>query len=178
MENKVTLIRKQPTPFEVNYPLTLPNGQLTHFDWTGTKGKIISKRDVPVEVFQWLKDSTTTFKDGCLIVDETKEETELDEDTKYLVETVQEEQATIKESIKTRDEVETMLTKGNQNVLKKALNDLTKDLEDEEQIKEVKNYIYRTAIDIGVDSNAKRKVICDWYGTDVENCGFIFDEEK
>ncbi|MBZ9693188.1 hypothetical protein [Clostridium sp. M14] len=177
MENKITLVRKQPTPFEVNYPLSLPNGQLTHFDWTGTKGNIVSKRDVPVEVFQWLKDSTTTFKDGCLIVDDNIEQ-ELDGDSQYLIDSVKDEQSEIKKAIKTKTEIEQMLTTGNQNVLKKALNDLTKDVEDEEQIKEIKNYIYRTAIDIGVDSNAKRKVICDWYGTDVENCGFIFDEEK
>ncbi|MBY6838835.1 hypothetical protein [Clostridium botulinum] len=177
MENKITLVRKQPTPFEVNYPLSLPNGQLTHFDWTGTKGNIVSKRDVPVEVFQWLKDSTTTFKDGCLIVDDNIEQ-ELDGDSQYLINSVKDEQSEIKKAIKTRVEIEEMLSTGNQNVLKKALNDLTKDVEDEEQIKEIKNYIYRTAIDIGVDSNAKRKVICDWYGTDVENCGFIFDEEK
>lgn len=177
MENKITLVRKQPTPFEVNYPLSLPNGQLTHFDWTGTKGNIVSKRDVPVEVFQWLKDSTTTFKDGCLIVDDNIEK-ELDGDSQYLIDSVKDEQSKIKKAIKTKAEIEQMLTTGNQNVLKKTLNDLTKDVEDEEQIKEIKNYIYRTSIDIGVDSNAKRKVICDWYGTDVENCGFIFDEEK
>lgn len=177
MENKITLVRKQPTPFEVNYPLSLPNGQLTHFDWIGTKGNIVSKRNVPVEVFQWLKDSTTTFKDGCLIVDDNIEK-ELDGDSQYLIDSVKDEQSKIKKAIKTRVEIEEMLSTGNQNVLKKALNDLTKDVEDEEQIKEIKNYIYRTAIDIGVDSNAKRKVICDWYGTDVENCGFIFDEEK
>lgn len=176
-KNTVTLIRKQADPFEVNYPFTLPDGKLTHFDWVGTKGSIISKRDIPVEVFQWLKDSTTTFINGHLIVEE-KDNEDLEEDVRYLVEDVEEKQLEIKDAIKTKDEIQTMLTTGNQNVLKKALNDLIKDITDEDQIKEVKSYIYRTAIDIGIDSSAKRKVICEWYGlSNVENCGYIFDEE-
>ena len=78
----------------------------------------------------------------------------------------------------TRDEVKEILTTGNQFVLKKELDNLVKDITDDEQIKEVKSYIYKTAIDIGVDSNAKRKVICEWYGlSDVENCSWVFDEE-
>jgi hypothetical protein len=176
-KNTVTLIRKQADPFEVNYPFALPEGKLTHFDWTGTKNGIISKRDVPVEVFQWLKDFTTTFTNGHLIVEE-KDNEELEEDVKYLVEDVEEKQSEIKGAIKTREEIEKMLTTGNQLVLKKELDKLVKDITDEDQVKEVKSYIYRTAIDIGVDSNAKRKVICEWYGlSNVENCGWIFDEE-
>lgn len=176
-KNTVTLVRKQADTFEVNYPFALPDGKLTHFDWTGTKGNIISKRDVPVEVFQWLKDSTTTFTSGQLLV-EDKDNQDLEEDVEYLVEDVREKQAEIKEAIKTKDEIEKMLKDGNQNVLKKALNDLVKDISDEDQLKEVKSYIYRTAIDIGIDSSAKRKVICEWYGySNVENCGYIFDEE-
>jgi hypothetical protein len=176
-KNTVTLVRKQADPFEVNYPFALPEGKLTHFDWVGTKGNIISKRDVPIEVFQWLKDSTTTFINGHLIVEE-KDNEDLEEDAKYLVEDVEEKQAEIKDAIKTRDEIEKMLSTGNQLVLKKALDALVKDITEDEQIKEVKSYIYRTAIDIGVDSSAKRKVICEWYGySNVENCGYIFDEE-
>ena len=176
-KNTVTLIRKQADPFEVNYPLVLPDGKLTHYDWAGTKNGIVSKRDVPVEVFQWLKDSTSTFTNGHLMVEE-KDNEELEEDVKYLVEDVEEKQAEIKGAIKTRDEVGKILTTGNQLVLKKELDKLVKDITDEEQIKEVKSYIYRTAIDIGIDSNAKRKVICEWYGlSNVENCGYIFDEE-
>lgn len=176
-KNTVTLIRKQADPFEVNYPFALPDGKLTHYDWTGTKNNILSKRDVPVEVFQWLKDSTTTFTNGHLIVEE-KDNEELEEDVKYLVEDVEEKQSEIKGAIKTRDEVKEILTTGNQFVLKKELDNLVKDITDDEQIKEVKSYIYKTAIDIGVDSNAKRKVICEWYGlSDVENCSWVFDEE-
>lgn len=176
-KNTVTLIRKQADPFEVNYPFALPDGKLTHYDWVGTKNGIVSKRDVPVEVFQWLKDSTTTFTNAHLIVEE-KDNEELEEDVKYLVEDVEEKQLEIKNAIKTRAEVEKMLTTGNQLVLKKELDKLVKDITDEDQVKEVKSYIYRTAIDIGIDSSAKRKVVCEWYGiSNVENCGFIFDEE-
>ena len=176
-KNTITLIRKQSTPFEVNYPYALADNKLTHFDWTGTRGNLISKRDVPIEVFQWLKDSTTTFINGHLLVD-GDENKELEEDIKYLVEDIEENQVNIKEAIKTKDEIQEILATGNQHVLKKALNDLIKDIEDSEQIKEVKSYIYRTAIDIGIDSTNKRKVICEWYGlSDYENCGQIFDEE-
>lgn len=176
-KNTITLIRKQADSFEVNYPFALPDGKLTHYDWVGTKNGIVSKRDVPIEVFQWLKDSTSTFTNGHLIVEE-KDNEELEEDVKYLIEDVEQKQEEIKGAIKTREEIEKILTTGNQHVLKKELDNLVKDITDEDQVKEVKSYIYRTAIDIGVDSNAKRKVICEWYGlSNVENCGFIFDEE-
>ena len=178
MKIEITLIRKQDTPFTVNYPFQLPDGRLTRFDWSGTKGKVQNERNVPVEVYEWLRDYTTTFTEGELIVKTLDEkDTELSEDVKYLVEDMNSQQEDISQSIMTREEIEEMLTKGNQNVLKGKLNKLLEGL-DEEQIKNVKGYIYRTAIDIGVDSNAKRKVICDWYGCNVEDCGFVFDKEE
>jgi hypothetical protein len=72
MENKtVTLIRKQATPFTVTYPSQLPDGRVNAtFSWLGTKGKTVSKKPVPVEVFRWLNDQTTTIKDGHLILEE------------------------------------------------------------------------------------------------------------
>ena len=174
MSNKITLIRKQAEPFSVNYPFQLTEGGQPHFDWQGSKGSVLSKREVPIEVFEWLRDYTNTFKSGMLIVDENEDKTE---EVLETIETTKIEQENINKAILTRSEIEQMLTSGNQNVLKKKLNELVEDL-DEYQAQEIKGYIYREAIDIGVDSMAKRKDICDWYGTNVEDCGYIFDKEE
>ena len=60
--------------------------------------------------------------------------------------------------------------------MKKALNDLVKDISEEDTVKEVKNYVYKTAIELGVDSSAKRKVICDWIGYNYEDVADNFDK--
>lgn len=172
MENKtITLIRKQATPFTVNYPYQLNNGGVNpKFVWQGTKGKKMSEKDVPIEVFDWLKDYTSTFTSGMLVVKETT-----DEELKELREMVKDLDV-IEKAILTEEEIKKILNNGNQNVLKKALNDLIKDLTDEQQITEVKNYFYRTAIELGVDSSAKRKVICDWMGYIYEDVEANFDK--
>lgn len=176
MKREITLIRKQSESFSVNYPYQLPNGGITRFDWSGTKGNILCERNVPIEVYQWLKESTTTFLEGELIVKEIGENEEVSEEVEYLVNDMTVEQEDIKKSILTREEIKEMLTKGNHLTLKKSLNGLLDNLT-EEQIRNVKGYVYRTAIDIGVDSNAKRKVLCDWYGSNFEDVGSVFDEE-
>lgn len=172
MENKtITLIRKQATPFTVNYPYQLNNGGVNpKFVWQGTKGSKLSEKDVPIEVFDWLKDYTSTFTSGMLIVKETN-----DEELKELREMVKDVDI-IEKAILTEEEIKDILGTGNQNVLKKALNDLIKDLTDTQQITEVKNYFYRTAIELGVDSSAKRKVICDWMGYIYEDVEANFDK--
>lgn len=173
-EKTITLIRKQPTPFTVNYPYQLNNGGINpKFVWQGTKGSILNEKKVPVEVFEWLRDYTGTFKTGMLIV---KEEDINDQDIEEIVQTLDDEKD-ISKAIKTEEEVKEMLSKGNQLVLKKELDKLIEGVEDEQKIKEIKNYIYKTAIEIGVDSSAKRKVIVDWVGDlNYEDVESLFDK--
>lgn len=172
-DKKITLIRKHSYPFKVNYPFPLNNGGINPtFVWQGTKGGRPSEVDVPVEVFNWLRNETTTFKEGSLIIKKTIE----DEEIKDLIEQVPENEE-IENSILTMEEIKKMLSEGNQNVLKGKLNKLVENL-DEIQKKAVKDYIYRTTIEIGVDSSAKRKVICDWYGVEYEKVKDLFESEE
>jgi hypothetical protein len=173
-DKKIILMRKQSYPFTVNYPFPLNNGAVnSKFVWQGTKGSRISELGVPIEVFDWLRDETTTFTEGMLLV---KEVTEDDEELKELVNQVPESKE-IENSILTMDEIKEMISTGNQNVLKGKLNKLVENL-DEIQTKAVKDYIYRTTIEVGVDSSAKRKVICDWYGVEYEKVKDLFESEE
>lgn len=173
-DKKIILMRKQNYPFTVNYPFPLNNGAINpKFVWQGTKGNRINELPVPIDVFNWLKDETTTFTEGMLVVKEMVEE---DEELKELVDQVPESKE-IEKSILTMDEIKTMLSEGNQNSLKGKLNKLVENL-DEIQTKSVKDYIYRSTIEIGVDSSAKRKVICDWYGVEYEKVKDLFENEE
>jgi len=172
MENKmITLIRKQASPFTVNYPYQLNNGGVNpQIIFQGTANGRLSEKQVPVEVFNWLKAYTSTFQSGMLVIKEST-----DEEVQELVESIPNAKE-MNKVILTIDEIKPMIGTGNQNVLKKALNDLVKDISDENTVKEVKSYIYKTAIELGVDSSAKRKVICDWIGYNYEDVADNFDK--
>lgn len=166
-EKEVILIRKQNTPFVVNFPI---DGRIKKYEWRGTKGKLYDEKAIPFEVYEWLALYTTTFQDGCLIIKETD-----DKEIKEIKENI-ENIAQIEKAIITQSEVEQMLNNGNHLVLKKALNELIKDLSDD-VANNVKQYIVNVASDLGVDSSAKRKVLAEWAGLDYENADLIFDKE-
>ena len=159
----ITLIRKKATPFKVNYPYQIGSSPITPtYRFAGTKGNVLNKLKVPYAVYEWLRDYTTTFTDGELFVEET-------EDTKEYVQDVA-ENIVLEKAMPTENEIKAMISKGNQQVFKKSLNELTKDL-DEEQTKEIKRYVYRECINIGIDSNSKIKVLCDW-------AGYVYEDVK
>ncbi len=159
----ITLIRKKVTPFKVNYPYQIGSSPITPtYRFAGTKGNVLNKLKVPYAVYEWLRDYTTTFTDGELFVEET-------EDTKEYVQDVT-ENIVLEKAMPTENEIKAMISKGNQQVFKKSLNELTKDL-DEEQTKEIKRYVYRECINIGIDSNSKIKVLCDW-------AGYVYEDVK
>lgn len=159
----ITLIRKKATPFKVNYPYQIGSSPITPtYRFAGTKGNVLNKLKVPYAVYEWLRDYTTTFTDGELFVEET-------EDTKEYVQDVT-ENIVLEKAMPTENEIKAMISKGNQQVFKKSLNELTKDL-DEEQANEIKKYIYRECVNIGIDSNAKIKVLCDW-------AGYVYEDVK
>ncbi|KOA94869.1 hypothetical protein ADU76_02395 (plasmid) [Clostridium botulinum] len=164
-DKKVILIRKQGTPFIVNYP---HDGTTTTYTWQGTKGTVLNERPVPFDVFDYLQNETVVFQTGALIIKETQ-----DEDIKLVKENIPEiEQA--ESSIMTRKEVIDLFTIGNHLVLKKALNELTEG-KSEIIAEDVKKYIVSVAVDEGIDSSAKRKVICEWAGLEYENSDLFFD---
>jgi hypothetical protein len=169
MEDKqVILQRKQSTPFTVYYPYGM-NGMHQEIVWMGTTGKHINERPVSMEVFLWLKEKTTTFQSGALVIKPTE-----DEDINYEKENIEDiEQA--EQSALTKEEIQKILETGNQNVLKKALTEMTKD-KNENLAREIKRQVMLVASEIGIDSSAKRKVICDWVGLDFENSDLLFDK--
>lgn len=174
---KVTLIRKQATKFDVFYPFQLPDGRPNaKYTWLGTKGKSISKKEVPVEVYRWLQENTSTIRDGHLILDEIDENVE-DDELMEIRETSEETIAIMNNAIKTEDELKDILNTGNHLTFKKSLNELIENIEDEEQKKEIKTYVYKTYMEMGIESTGKIKVLCDWYGSNYEDCKDLFDIE-
>jgi hypothetical protein len=167
-EKEVTLQRKQSTPFIVNYPYGEGN-KTKQYTWSGTLGKAINERPVPYEVFEWLKNYTSTFVDGSLIIKETS-----DEEVKYVKESIPDIDK-IEDSIMTREEVVKMFETGNHLVLKKTLKELVKD-KPESFVSRITKYICGIASEIGIDSSAKRKVLCEFAGIDFEKSELIFDK--
>lgn len=169
MEDKqVILQRKQSTQFIVNYPYG-QDGKIKEYIWGGTVGKSINERPVPYEVFEWLKNSTTTFQDGSLVIKATD-----DEDIVYAKESIENIEE-VEKAVMTKEEVITMLEKGNHLTLKKSLKELVEG-KPESFVSHIVRYVCGIASDIGVDSSAKRKILSEWAGIDFEKSELIFDK--
>lgn len=169
---KVILMRKKPTNYKIVCPFKV-EGCGSIIDFVGAKSGKVFEKEIPYEIYEWLRDETNAIKNGELII---KEKPEDDEYTSNVYDGV-EMQSDIKNSILTKEEVEELISKGNHLQLKGKLNKLIEGIEDETKITSIKEYIYKTAVEIGMDSTSKIKVLCDWYGSDYENCGYIFDKE-
>lgn len=165
-EKEVTLVRKQNTPFTVNYPI---DGRIKTYVWSGTKGKILNKKTVPFEVYDWLAQYTTTFSEGRLIIDESE-----DEEVNEIKENIPDINK-IEKAIYTKEEIEKILTTGNHLVLKKELDKLVEDLP-EDLIDGQKRYVLNIASEIGIDSSAKRKVLADWADINFEASDLVLDK--
>lgn len=174
MENenrKITLIRKKPTSFVVNPPIQI-NGVYPKYQWNGTKGAVISKKEVPYEVYEWLRDNCpATFTDGELFVEEIPEDLK-----EYTPSDEIEREKKLMKVMPTEKVLVDLLSKGNHLSFKKELTSLEKDL-DEDQINELKKYVYKTYVSIGIDSNAKIKALCTWAGYNYEDVKDIFENE-
>lgn len=166
-EKEVVLIRKQSTPFTVNFPI---DGRIKKYKWLGTKGKVLDKKAVPFEVYNWLAMYTTTLEEGCLIVEDTYDEEVIE--IKENIDNIE----NIEKAVLTKEEIETILTTGNHLVLKKELDNLIQGLSPE-MIQNQKRYVVNIASELGIDSSAKRKVIAEWAGLNYENSDLIFDKE-
>lgn len=166
MEDKqIILINKRPHDFTVNYPYG--ERGIKEYKFMGAKGARVYERPVPIEVVDWLMANSNTFELGYLIIKPSEE----DEDVKYMRENIENIEL-IESSVLLKDDIVAMLEKGNQNVLKKALNELIKD-KPEELIKNIKDQITKVASEVGVDSSAKRKVLCVFLDKDFEMVGDV-----
>ena len=81
----------------------------------------------------------------------------------------------VEKSVLLKEDIVKMLKEGNQAALKKKLNELVKG-KSEDLIRSIKDQIVKTATEVGVDSSAKRKVICEFAGLDYEMVGDVLFE--
>lgn len=168
-KEKVVLQRKQPREYVVNFPR---DGSVVSYQWLGTRGDLISEREVPREVYEWLFSQTDCLKNGDLIVKETEYEDEDIKINRQFIEDIED----IEQTTLTRKEIIEILTTGNQNVLKGKLKKLT-DGKSEIAISNIQREVRMIASEVGIDSSAKRKVICQWLGLDYEMYGdTLFDK--
>lgn len=164
-EKEVTLTRKKTTPFTVNYPI---DGRIKKYIWLGTKGSLKNKKNVPFEVFEWLSMYTSTLIEGDLILEKSD-----DIEVNHIRENI-EGIDKIEDIILTKDEIIEIFKTGNHLSLKSKLKTLT-DGRTDSIAKNQKRYIVGIAKEIGIDSNSKRKVLCEWAGIDYENSDLLFD---
>lgn len=171
MEDKnVILQNKRPTDFVVNYPYGERGNK--EYKFMGSKGSRIYERAVPMEVVEWLSQNTKTFELGYLIIKPDEE----DEDVKYLRENIEDVEI-VEESVLLKEDVEKMIKTGNHNSLKKSLNELIKD-KPEHLVKNIKDQVVKLSTEIGIDSSAKRKVVCEFADLDYEMVGDVLFETQ
>lgn len=166
-EKNVVLIRKQNRPFTVNFPI---DGRIKKYKWLGTRGKVLDKKPIPFEVYDWLVNYTTTFQEGDLIIENNN-----DPEVKELKENIEDVEI-VEKAILTKSEIEKILTTGNHLILKKELEKMINGLSDK-MIENQKRNVISVATEIGIDSSSKRKVISDWAGFNYETSDLMFDKE-
>lgn len=171
MEDKnIVLQNKRPSDFVVNYPYGDRGNK--EYKFMGSKGSRVYERAIPMEVVEWLSQNTSTFELGYLMIKPVEE----DEDVSYLRDNIDDLEA-VEKSVLSKEEVEKMVKTGNHNSLKKTLNELIKD-KPEHLVKNIKDQIVKLSTEIGVDSSAKRKVICEFVGLDFEMVGDVLFETE
>ena len=141
---KVTLLRHRGTEYVVNY-------ENKKYVWPPSKGNIISKRDVPMDVYEWLTSSTTAFRFGELVLDKTNEN--IDELKEHIYEVEDYEANSI-----SKDEIKKIL-EGNFKKMESELNKIKLD--------STKRFVLDVAKEIKIESAAKQRFIKEWLGTEL-----------
>lgn len=141
---KVTLLRHRGTEYVVNY-------ENKKYVWPPSKGNIISKRDVPMDVYEWLTSYTTAFRFGELVLDKTNEN--IDELKEHIYEIEDYEANSI-----SKDEIKKIL-EGNFKKMESGLNKIKLD--------STKRFVLDVAKEIKIESAAKQRFIKEWLGTEL-----------
>lgn len=139
---KVTLVRQKPGQYTVNY-------ENKRYVWAGSKGNVVSKKDVPRDVYDWLTMFTSTFSRGELVLEEKQENIE-----------------ELKEQIFEQEEYEANSISKEEII--KILNGNFKKMESELkkiETESTKKFVLEVAREIELESAAKQKFIKEWLGT-------------
>lgn len=141
---KVTLLRHRGTEYVVNY-------ENKKYVWPPSKGNVVSKKDVPVDVYEWLTSYTTAFRFGELVLDKTNEN--IDELKEHIYEIEDYEVNSI-----SKDEIKKIL-EGNFKKMESELNKIKLD--------STKRFVLDVAKEIKIESAAKQRFIKEWLGTEL-----------
>lgn len=139
--DKVTLMRAKKNDFIVNYD----NKRIV---FQGAKAQAVSKKEVPLEVYEWLAGSTSTFTDGELVLF-----TKTEEDKQELMEYIPEPEKYEANAL-TREEVVAIL-KGNMSTFKKGLEGITSP--------STKKLVLDIAKTEKIENSNKQKFLKNWY---------------
>lgn len=141
---KVTLLRHRGTEYVVNY-------ENKKYVWPPSRGNIVSKKDVPMDVYEWLTSYTTAFRFGELVLDKTNEN--IDELKEHIYEIEDYEVNSI-----SKDEIKKIL-EGNFKKMESELNKIKLD--------STKRFVLDVAKEIKIESAAKQRFIKEWLGTEL-----------
>ena len=152
MEN-VILIRNKNIPYTVNY-------EGKKYVWAGSTGTRISKKPVPLDVYDYLSSFTTTFQNGDLVVEPTSIQAQELEDNML------DKEAYALNGISKEEVIE--LLKGNLKKMECELNKVTSD--------STKRFVMSIAKEVKVTNSTKQKFLKDWVGNTL-SIEDIFDIE-
>ncbi len=141
---KVTLLRHRGTEYVVNY-------ENKKYVWPPSRGNVVSKKDVPMDVYEWLTSYTTAFRFGELVLDKTNEN--IDELKEHIYEIEEYEANSI-----SKDEIKKIL-EGNFKKMESELNKIKLD--------STKRFVLDVAKEIKIESAAKQRFIKEWLGTEL-----------
>lgn len=141
MEDKVILCREKYTDYVVNY-----NNRKIVF--LGAKAKAQSKKEVPLEVYEWLSSSTRALTNGELILIENDEEKK-----EELLDYIPNQEEYLANAL-TREEIVAIL-KGNMATFTKGLESITSE--------STKRLVLDIAKAEKIDNSKKQKFLKNWY---------------
>lgn len=154
MSNKVTLARYKNCDYIVNY-------ENKKYVWAGARGTMISKKEVPQELVDWLMSFTSTFKNGDLTVVDNEEV--LSEIENNMVDVEE-----FKANGMSKEEITTLL-KGNLKKMEAELNKITAD--------STKRFVLEVAKEIGLENSTKQRFIKEWLGSQMSIEDLFYDGE-
>lgn len=141
---KVILARYKNTDYTVNY-------ENKRYLWHGSRGNIVSKKEVPLEVYEWLSMQTTALRKGELVLDKSNEKIEELKENIYEIEEYEANSISKEEIIK--------LLEGNFKKMEAGLSKIEAD--------STKRFVLDVAREIKLESAAKQKFIKEWLGTEL-----------